>query len=126
MKKYIITAGIFVFLFGMIATISSCRKKADTIAQITVRDTAKALVSGARVILYGTSTTDPIQAVVRRDTAYTNSSGVATFNYNDVYQLGQAGVAVLNIRAEKGALYGNGIIKITEEQENYAKVFIKP
>ena len=81
---------------------------------------------GATVILYGESTTDPIQPVVRRDTTTTNTSGVATINYNDVYQLGQAGVAVLNISAEKGDLYGEGIIKIEEEQENTVTVFIQP
>jgi hypothetical protein len=84
------------------------------------------LVPGATVILYGESTTDPIQPVVRRDTVTTNSSGVATVNYDETYQLGQAGVAVLNISAEKGDLYGEGIIKIEEEVENTATVFIQP
>lgn len=113
------------FTFSLL-TMTSCRKKEDTIAKITVRDTANVLVPNARVILYGTSTTDPIQAVVRRDTAFTNSNGVAVFNYNEVYQLGQAGVAVLNIRATKGNMNGEGIIKIEEEKESTAKVFIKP
>lgn len=83
------------------------------------------LVPNARVILFGQSTTDPIQPVVLRDTAFTNSSGVATFLFNDVYQLGQAGVAVLNIAASRGNLNGQGIIKIVEEVENTATVFIQ-
>jgi hypothetical protein len=126
MKKYILFTAVATLLVSSLALMNSCRKKGDTIARITVRDTANMLVPGAEVILYGQSTTDPIQPVVRRDTAFTNSSGVAVFNYNDVYQLGQAGVAVLNISARKGNLFGSGIIKIEEEKENTASVFIQP
>ena len=126
MRKYIFLTGFLMIAFAVTFTFGSCRKKADTIAKITVRDTANVLVPNARVILYGTSTTAQIKPVVRRDTTYTNSSGVAIFNYNEVYQLGQAGVAVLNISAEKGDLYGEGIIKIEEEVESVATVFIQP
>lgn|SRR5690554_1237516 len=126
MKKYIYFASFVVIAFAIIFSFGSCRKKEDTIAKITVRDPANVLVPNARVILYGTSTETPIKPVVRRDTTYTNSSGVAVFNYNDVYQLGQSGVAVLNISAEKGNLFGTGIIKIEEEVENTATVFIQP
>lgn len=124
MKKYII---LTLFLAtALTVTLSSCRKKKDTIARITVLDAENKVVPEAQVILFGQSTTDPMQEVVRRDTAMTNTSGVATFNYNDVYQLGQAGVAVLNIRATKGGLVGTGIIQIKEEVENTAKVYIQP
>lgn len=126
MKTYFIYPLLALGLFAMTISTNSCRKKADTIAKVTVRDTANVLVPGATVILYGESTTDPIQPVVRRDTVTTNSSGVATVNYNDVYQLGQAGVAVLNISAEKGDLYGEGIIKVEQEEESTATVFIQP
>jgi len=105
---------------------TSCRKKADTVARITVRDTANMVVVGAQVILYGKSTTDPIQSVKLRDTAITNTSGIATFNFNETYQLGQAGVAVLDIRASKDGMVGEGIIKIDEEEENTATVFVQP
>lgn len=126
MKRHIIiTASVTLFLASIVA-FSSCRKKGDTIARITVRDTSSMLVSDARVILYGTSTTDPIQPVVRRDTAYTNSTGVATFNYNDIYQLGQAGFAVLDIVVTKDNLSGSSIIKVEEEKENTQTVFIQP
>jgi len=111
---------------GMSLGLGSCNKKADTIAKVKVRDTSNALVSGARVILYGKSTLSPKKPVIRRDTAYTNSSGVAVFNYNDVYQTGQAGVAVLDISARKGDLTAEGIIKIEEELENTTTVFLQP
>lgn len=126
MKRHIlITASLTLFL-ASIVVFGSCRKKADTIARITVRDTASMLVPNAQVILYGTSTTEPIQPVVRRDTAFTNSSGVAIFNYNDIYQLGQAGFAVLDIIVTKNDMSGSGIIKVEEEVENTTTVFIQP
>jgi hypothetical protein len=126
MKKHIlITTSLTLFLASLVV-FSSCRTKGDTIARITVRDTASMLVPNARVILYGTSTTDPIQPVVRRDTAFTNSSGVAVFNYNDIYQLGQAGFAVLDIIVRKDNMTGSGIIKVEEEKENTQTVFIQP
>jgi hypothetical protein len=126
MKKHIlITTSLTLFLASLVV-FSSCRTKGDTIARITVRDTANMLVPNARVILFGASTTDPIQPVVRRDTAFTNSTGVAVFNYNDIYQLGQAGFAVLDITVRKDNMTGSGIIKVEEEKENTQTVFIQP
>lgn len=125
MRKYILTSLALSMLFAILVVSGSCRKKADTIARITVRDTANMVVVGAEVILFGKSTTTPIQSVQLRDTSITNTSGIATFNFNDIYQLGQAGVAVLDIRARKDGLQGEGIIKIEEEQENSTTVFIQ-
>lgn len=124
MKKHITYTLILTMLFS-VAFLSSCRKKKDTIARITVLDAENNVVSEAQVILFGQSTTDPMQEVIRRDTAITNTSGVATFNYNEVYELGQVGVAVLNIEATKGGLVGTGIIQIKEEEDNSATVFIQ-
>lgn len=126
MRNYIIFTGLLLFMGSMSLGLSSCNKKEDTMAKITVRDTSNALVPGARVILYGTSTEVPVKPVVRRDTAYTNGSGVAIFNYNEVYQLGQAGVAVLNVSAKKDNFSGEGIIKIEQEKESTTTVLIQP
>ena len=126
MKNYIIFTSFLLLLGGLSLGLGSCDKKEDTFVKITVRDTASALVTNARVILYGTSTETPVKPVVRRDTTYTNSTGVAIFNYNDVYQLGQAGVAVLNISAEKDDLKGEGIIKVEQETESTTTVYIQP
>lgn len=126
MKRYVFLLGFFTVALGVTLSFGSCRKKGDTIAKVTVRDTANALVPGAQVILYGTSTEAPIKPVVRRDTVITDAFGVASFNYNEVYQLGQAGFAVLNISARKGDLYGEGMIKVEEEKVNAATVLIQP
>jgi len=114
----------FVAVLG-VALSSGCRKKADTIAIIYVRDVANQLVSGATVVLYGQSTTNQPANVVLYDTTISNTSGEAKFNFNDVYQLGQAGVAVLNIEASFGGSTGQGIIKVEQEVTSEETVFIQ-
>ncbi|MDG1333844.1 MAG: hypothetical protein P8P74_16015 [Crocinitomicaceae bacterium] len=107
------------------AMLAGCRKKEDTIAEITVRDASNQAVAGARVVIYGQSTTNQPANVVLYDTTMTNSSGVAVFNFNDVYQLGQAGVAVLNIDVQKDALTGQGIIKVEQEVTSTETVYVQ-
>jgi hypothetical protein len=122
MKKIVLLFSLVLFAF----TFTSCRKKGDTIANIYVKDETNTNVSGAMVILYGTNTGDTPQQVAVFDTLYTNSTGLASFNYNDIYQLGQAGVAVLDIKAQKLNRIGQGIIKIEAETVNEETVFIQP
>lgn len=107
------------------AMLAGCRKKEDTIAEITVRDASNQAVAGARVVIYGQSTTNQPANVVLYDTTLTNSAGVAVFNFNDVYQLGQAGVAVLNIDVQKDALTGQGIIKVEQEVTSTETVYVQ-
>ena len=118
------------FALSVIALLSmsvlvGCRKKEDTIAEITVRDASNQAVAGARVVIYGQSTTNQPANVVLYDTTMTNSAGVAIFNFNDVYQLGQAGVAVLNIDVQKDALTGQGIIKVEQEVTSEETVYVQ-
>ena len=117
----LITAVAFLGVFFS----SGCRKKKDTIAIIYVRDVANQLVAGAQVVVYGQSTINQPANVVLYDTTLTNTSGEAKFNFNDVYQLGQAGVAVLNIEASFGAAIGEGIIKVEQEVTSEETVFIQ-
>jgi hypothetical protein len=114
-----------VFAFSLIL-LTGCVKKEDTIAKIEVRDENNTLVEQAMVVLHGTSTCNCPSQVVVYDTAYTNAAGIATFNYNEIYQLGQAGVAVLDIEAYKGNRQGQGIIKIEAEKTNEETVIIQP
>jgi hypothetical protein len=123
----IISKKTFLFL-SIIALVGlvGCRKKKDTIATITVLyKSTGAPVDNAKVVLYATSTTGHQAAVTVHDTAYANINGVAYFNYNDVYQLGQAGVCVLNIKASKDNLSGEGIIKIEQEKSTGSGVYIQ-
>ena len=112
-----LSIGMFTFI--------GCRKKKDTSAEITVRNSSGSTVANAQVVLYPTGSQQG--SVINSDiydTAYTNQEGVARFNFNEVYQLGQAGVVVLNIRAKSGASVGNGIIKIEEEVETKETVYL--
>ena len=116
----------FVFIAGLgLALSSGCRKKENTIAIIHVMNVANQPVSGAQVVLYGKSTINQPANVVLYDTTQTNSDGEAVFNFNDVYQLGQAGVAILNIEATFNSGVGEGIIKIEEETTSEETVFIQ-
>lgn len=108
-----------------VATLVGCRKKEDTIAEITVRDASNQAVAGARVVIYGQSTTNQPANVVLYDTTETNAAGVAIFNFNEVYQLGQAGVAVLNIDVQKDQLTGQGIIKVEQEVTSTETVYVQ-
>jgi len=121
MKKFIVLVVVAVSAL----TLGSCRKKKDTIANIYVLNSTNEPQQNAMVILYGTNTAGTPQQVAVFDTAYTNVSGMASFNYNDIYQLGQAGVAVLDIKAQKQNMIGQGIIKIEAEKINEETVFIQ-
>lgn len=116
---------LFLSIIALVALVG-CRKKKDTIAAITITNkTTGAIVENAKVVLYATSTTGHQAAVTVHDTAYSNGSGVAYFNFNDEYQLGQAGVFVLNIKATKDNLSGEGIIKVEEEKSTSAGVYLQ-
>ena len=126
MKAMINKYSLFmILLVAGTSVFSGCRKKKDTIAKVYVKDWSNQYVEGATVILYGKSTINTPANVVLYDTTLTNSSGVAVFNYNDVYQLGQAGVAVLDIKAYKNGAQGQGIIKVEEETTSEETVYIE-
>jgi hypothetical protein len=69
---------------------------------------------------------DPVlNQMVPADTAYTNAVGIATFDYTDDFNLGQAGFRILDIEVRRGdSLYGEGIIKISEEELNKETVVV--
>jgi len=125
-KDLFTLSALYLFALGLFI-MNSCRpEKKDTLAKIEVRNENNEVVEEAMVILYGTSTCNcPSQPIIR-DTVYTNSEGIAMFNYNKIYQLGQAGVAVLDIEASKGSRQGQGIIKIEEEKTNLETIYIQP
>ena len=118
-NRGILVAGLLFFL--CLTVMSSCRTKEDTIAIISVRDANNQPVANAEVTVYGSGT----QGVVTvNDVAQTNSAGEAIFNYNDEYQLGQAGVAILDIQVEKDGEVSQGIIKIVEEVTSREVIYL--
>lgn len=122
-----IISALALFALVLIA-MPSCRKEGDTIAIITVVDTSGTRVPGATVILFGTPSSPDYAGleIIRKDTQFTDAVGTATFNYTEAFKLGQAGFAVLDIKAIKDTLEGSGIIKVEEEVTSEETVIIQP
>lgn len=118
MNKIIAKAGLLVMtgLF-LIMGIVSCKKEAPTVAIVDVIDTSGAPVPGAMVRLYPSPTIDEHGAIVVDDTMRTNAAGRATFDFSDHFNLGQAGVFILDIEVNSGdSIFGTGILKVVEEK----------
>jgi hypothetical protein len=108
------------------ASLNSCRKEAPTVAKIRIIDTSGTALPEVRVRLYATPTIDEHGALVIDDTLFTDIEGFATFDYTDMFNLGQAGFAVLDIEANSGdTLYGEGIIKIEQEETSEETVVVQ-
>lgn len=105
--------------------LTSCNKKKDTIANIKVLGPDSQPVNQCMVLLYGTNSLGTPQQVSVYDTLYTNADGIASFNFNYFFQLGYKGVAILDIKAQKGSQIGLGIIKIESEFVNEETVIIQ-
>lgn len=105
---------------------AGCRKEKDTIVKIYVRDAdTEQPVAGCNVVLKGVPTIDPPPGeVIMFDTTVTNSAGEAIFSFNDVYEMGQAGLAVLNIEAYSDTSSGEGIIEVEQEALSEKTVFV--
>lgn len=95
--------------------LTSCRKEKDTNAIVTVVDASENPAVGVTVRLYVANATGAVREGIDVNET-TNSSGVASFNFNDLYELGQAGFAVLDVDVNNGQ--ATGIIKIEEETDN--------
>lgn len=106
---------------------SSCNKEEETIATITVVDVDGMPVAGANVQLLavGSPDVETINELRFDENATTNASGKASFNFTEYYKQGQAGFAVLDIRASKGELYGEGLIQIEEEETTEETVIVE-
>lgn len=118
MKTYFRNAFLFTSLLVTVFAFSSCYKKKDTIAKVTVMNASNVPVGGAEVrLFYGVSADS-----ARLDqTGTTDAAGLATFNYNEFYKSGQAGFAVLDIYVGGVVV---GIIKIEEETTSEETVTI--
>jgi len=128
MNRIIAKSGIFVMLVAFLTVgMFSCRKESPTVAVITVVDTSGAVFPGAMVRLYPTPSINPNPGIIIDDTLITDVSGQATFDYTDMYNLGQAGFAVLDIEVRSGdTLYGTGIIKVEAEATSNETVVLQP
>lgn len=101
----------------VLAVFTGCDKVVETIATVQIVNELGSPVPGATVRLYGVgSVDDDFIGEPRFDTTQvTNGTGKVSFNFTEFYKQGQAGFVVLDIEASKGALTGQGIIKVEEE-----------
>lgn len=117
--------GFVMMMFVAVSVVfSSCYKKKDTIAVITVVDGSEAPVAGAEVTL-DWYVADSLGSEPREDliqTATTDGSGKASFNYNELYKSGQAGVFVLDVIVNGETV---GIIKVEEETTSEETVIVQ-
>jgi len=127
MNRIIGKAGLLVLAAGFLSLgVFSCRKEGDTVAKIKVVDTAGNEFPNAMVRLYPSPTIDEHGAIAVDDTAWTDGTGYATFDFSDHYNLGQAGVFVLDIEVRSGdSLAGFGIIDIEQEVTSEETVVIQ-
>ncbi|MEO9533626.1 MAG: hypothetical protein ABJG68_01400 [Crocinitomicaceae bacterium] len=129
MNKIYTKIGVVAMIVAFIglSTFSSCRKEQSTVAKIRVVDTSGTVFNEAMVRLYPTPSVQDHGAIIIDDTMWTDADGYAIFDYTDMFNLGQAGFTVLDIEVRSGdTLYGEGIIKIVEEEINEETVIIQP
>ncbi|MCZ4407744.1 hypothetical protein O3Q51_02920 [Cryomorphaceae bacterium 1068] len=110
-------------------TAISCNPEEDTIAEIIVVTPEGSRVPGAEVRMFGQGTIDDDQVgdIAIDRTQFTNSNGVAEFDYTDQYEPGQSGFAILDVEitfeTPDSTAFVNGIMKVVEE-ETTTKTFV--
>jgi hypothetical protein len=116
-----------IVLLGIITM--SCNPEEDTIAEIIVVTSEGSRVPGAEVRMFGQGTIDDDQVgdIAIDRTQFTNSNGVAEFDYTEQYEPGQSGFAILDVEitfeTPDSTSFVNGIMKVVEE-ETTSKTFV--
>ena len=102
---------LFVIVLG-IGFMQSCKNKEPSIVKIYVRSSSNQLVTGAKVILIGDITSNPL-TIEDVDTLITNGSGFAEFNMEDHFNMGddEYEVAYFDVIAKTTSLTGTGYIR---------------
>jgi|SRR5690554_5502148 len=117
----------FIALFTLmlaIALFTACNKEKDTIAEVKVVTPNGTAIAGAKVRMYGQSTTQNVDVGdIRIDReGYTAGNGTVKFDFTDLYVKGQSGFAILDVDIEKAypdsIVTMSGIMKIVEEEVN--------
>lgn len=124
--KNMVTAVVLSLL--VVGISSSCKKPGDTIGKVIVVKASDGVtrVTNAKVTLSATTDpaypNDPIEGIEKEGT--TNSSGEVSFNYNEYFKRGQAGLFVLDVLIESDGVVAEGVIKIVEEETSEATIEI--
>ena len=116
-----------IVLLGIVTM--SCNPEEDTIAEIIVVTPEGSRVPGAEVRMFGQGTIDDDQVgdIAIDRIQFTNSNGVAEFDYTEQYEPGQSGFAILDVEitfeTPDSTSFVNGIMKVVEE-ETTSKTFV--
>ena len=119
---------LFTFLFSLVL-LTSCNEEEDTIAEIIVVTPENSRVGGAEVRMFGQGTIDETEVGDLRidEIRFTNSNGVAEFDFSRFYKPGQSGFAILDVEITKefpdSTAFISGIMKVVEE-ETTTKTFV--
>ena len=93
---------------------------------VTVRDAFGNVVNNASVIVFGEPTGSDNGTSIQADYQQeTNTNGIALFAFNDIYQPGQNGVALLKVEVNKDEKIGMSTIEIVQERTNRLVIVIE-
>ncbi len=137
MNRFLVKTGLFAtFLLFVALSLNSCRNEKPTTATVSVVDQDGQIVENAWVRLYPTPSDPAHPPIIIDDTLISDFEGKVTFDYTDMFNLGQAGFAVLDIEIwlpdtttadeNDNLLEGQGIIKVEPETANEEEVIIFP
>ncbi|MEM9052535.1 MAG: hypothetical protein AAGC47_10820 [Bacteroidota bacterium] len=124
---------VYISLFVLLAIgATSCDNEEDTIAEITVVNQEGTRVQGAEVRMFGQGTVDDDQVgdIAIDRTTFTNSNGIAEFDFSDNYQPGQSGFAILDVEiifdSPTGVTGATGVVKVVEEETTRKTFVLEP
>lgn len=115
------------FLLFLVIAVSSCEKPVDSQVRITVKDASGSTIEGLVVRLYGESTDS---VYVNKLSLYdleetTNEGGIAVFNFNDFYDQGDNGFAILTVEVAQDTNVYKSLVKVSEG-ETISKEIVLP
>jgi hypothetical protein len=112
--------------FFVLFVVASCYKTKPTELEVLVKDAFGNPVANASVHVFGeptgSSNETPLQADYEGET---NANGIALFAFNEIYQPGQNGVAILKVDVYKNEKTGMSTIEINQERTNRLEVVIE-
>lgn len=121
----------FILIFSLGIT-TSCDNEEDTIAEILVVNQEGTSVQGAEVRIFGQGTVDSDQVgdIAIDRTTFTNTNGIAEFDFTDDYEPGQSGFAILDVEilfdSPTGISAASGVLKVVEEETTRKTFVLEP
>jgi hypothetical protein len=114
---------IVLIMFALAATVlESCFDEKDTIAEIRVITANDTAVPGAEVRIFGraTETSGEVGNVTIDTIAFTDTRGIAEFDFTERYKTGQSGFAILDVEITAefpdSTVFLEGIIRVVEQE----------